>query len=76
MMTMTETTETNDDRISPEDYEKVKSRLEELSQRYKEQIDVVAVEANVLALIRSQINDCLELVYLYQKHEKEVESDE
>lgn len=75
-MTMTETTETNDDRISSEDYEKVKARLEELSQRYKEQIDVVAVEANVLALIRSQINDCLELIYLYQQHEQEVESNE
>ncbi len=66
-------TATPEAEISSDDYLKVKKHLEELAGKYQEQIDVVATESSVLAIIRGQINDCLELIALYQQQESELE---
>lgn len=54
-------------KLSVEDYEKVKVQLAELSQKYSDQIDVVAKETYILAGIRSQISLCLELIEIYEE---------
>lgn len=54
-------------KLTVEDYEKVKAQLEELSQKYSDQIDVVAKETYILAGIRSQISLCLELIEIYEE---------
>jgi hypothetical protein len=54
-------------KLSVEDYEKVKVELASLSQKYSDQIDVVAKETYVLSAIRSQISLCLEIIEIYEE---------
>lgn len=60
--------------ITEAEHAQVKEKLGALLDEYQSQIDLMAKEAQVLAVIRSQINLCLELIATYEENLNDGES--
>ena len=59
--------------MTKQEYDLVKTKLKDLSTEYKTHIDEVLVASHLLAVIRAQINSCLEFVAFYEQQENPLE---
>jgi len=53
--------------MTEEEYLKVKEKMAALAEEYKEQIDEMLRHAKILSVTRSQINNCIELISIYEE---------